>query len=43
MTFDSDKDKNDDATVEEEDEGEEEFWCRCYKLFSSLLTKRPVA
>ena len=25
-TFDSDKDKTDDATVEEEDEGEEEFW-----------------
>jgi hypothetical protein len=25
-TFDSDKDKNDDGTVEEEDEGEEEFW-----------------
>ena len=25
-TFDSDKEKNEDATVEEEDEGEEEFW-----------------
>ncbi len=37
-TFDSDKEKNDDATVEEEDEGEEEFWGGRHSKNSSTPT-----
>ena len=42
-TFDSDRDKNEDGTVEEEDEGEEEFWNgKNSKDSSTVTTPSPV-
>ncbi len=40
-TFDSDKEKNDDATVEEEDEGEEEFWNGSHNSKDSSAATSP--